>query len=654
MQLKNRIWSYLGTIAVVVVAVLVADPAMAQSNLRRTRTQSGAMVRPRIEQEVDAYEDEPAVAMPRSMRRSPQTVEVEGTLKRNTGARRDEAPYWLMEKGVAKYAVSPGSGVDLDEYEGRRIVVQGRKQKTPGEMTPRLIVAAAESKAERMARQRDEAEGYSEEVDLVSAEEEAPSLASERPQGRPMGSALKRSAPVEEEYIEEEPVVRTARASSKRKVARGSATAMHGDMVYEDGGPIHYGNGPYLDGGSCGDSCYDSCGLGGGLGCCNDFCNGCLPGDYGYGLQGGLYLRAEYLHWWTKGMTTPALVSTSTDTTLNNTNGSRTGAIDAARTTILYPTDRLFDTSRSGARITAGMWLDPCHQRAIEGEYFSLAQVTDRFTDSANGTTGSRVIMRPFTQVGGLNNAGNAPAETGHSAQIVSFPNIARGDITVLATNRFQGAGVWVNRVMACGCDCDRQYQFGFNYGWRFLRLDDDIRITENVTALQVTPNAVNSGTDAFETKNVFNGFTFGPNFHTRWNCWSLQGSMKIALGGTRTNARIRGTLNSDGTVFNDRGILLVQTSNFGDFNRSDFAVVPELNMILGYQFNPVWRATLGASLIYWPKVYRAGNLINPDVNTDFLDPEAETINGLQRPDFRWVCDDFWAYGISAGLEARF
>jgi hypothetical protein len=651
-QLTNRNSLTIWTLAATAVAVLAADSALAQSPTRRTRTQSGAMIRQRTGRESEASEEGAAVSMPRSMRSSAAVVEVEGTLKRNTGARRDESPYWLMEKGVAKFAVSPGAGVDLEEYEGQRIVIQGRKQKMPGEMTPKLIVAAAERKASRIARQRDEAneetEMYDEEVELASMEEEAPTLAEEVSfSERPVGSAAKRrmvSHEAEEEFAEaeERPVMRNARAS--KRMVRGSAAAMMQDnAVYEDGGPEYYGDGPYMDDGQGGFN----------FGCnsCGDFCNGCLPGDYGHGLQGGLYLRAEYLHWWTKGMTTPPLVTTSTDTALNTVNGQRTGAIDAPNTTILFPSDRLFDTSRSGARIMVGMWIDPCHQHAIEGEYFSLAQSTTRYTNSANGRPGSQVIMRPFTQVGGLNGAGNAPAETGNSAEIVSFPNIASGSIDVVATNRFQGAGLWINRIMSCGADCDRQYQFGFNYGWRYLRLDDDISITENVTNLQNDAN--NTGTDSFQTKNVFNGFVFGPNFATRWNCWSLQGNMRLALGGTRTTSRISGTLNSDGAVFTDRGILLVQTSNFGTRERSDFAVVPELNLLLGYQINPCWRATIGTSFIYWPKVYRAGDLINTDVNTDFLDNTANTINGLRRPDFRWVCDDFWAYGVSVGLEAR-
>lgn len=604
------------------------------------------MIRPRTVQDGDE-EGSDGASMPRSMRSSAAVVEVEGTLKRNTGARRDESPYWLMEKGVAKFLVSPGAGVDLEEYEGQRIVLQGRKQKMPGEMTPKLVVAAAERKASRVARQRDEAaeEMIDEDVELASMEEEIPTLNEEVSRSnRPTGSSVKRRMVAHEmegeEFVEERPVMRTARTN--KKMVRGSAAAaMQSEVVYEDGGPEYYGDGPYMDEG----------GFNLGCGSCGDFCNGCLPGDYGYGLQGGLYMRAEYLHWWTKGMTTPALVTTSTDTALNSTNGQRTGATDAPNTTVLFPTDRLFDTSRSGARIMVGMWLDPCHQHAIEGEYFGLGQTTTRYSNEANGRTGSLVIMRPFVQVGGLNGAGNAPAETGNSAEIVSFPNVASGSIDVVATNRFQGAGLWVNRLMSCGADCDRQYQFGFNYGWRYLRLDDDISITESVTNLQNDAN--NTGTDSFQTKNVFNGFVFGPNFATRWNCWSLQGNMRVAIGSTRSTARVSGTLNSDGTVFNDRGILLVQTSNFGDYSRSDFAVVPEMNLLLGYQLNPCWRAVLGTSLVYWPKVYRAGSIINTDVNTDFLDNTAQNINGLRRPDFRWISDDFWAYGVSVGLEAR-
>ena len=58
-------------------------------------------------------------------------------------------------------------------------------------------------------------------------------------------------------------------------------------------------------------------------------------------------LRADYLMWWTSGMTLPPLVTTGT--TANPTS------------TVLFGNDVVNDGGRSGFRTTVGMWLDCRH-----------------------------------------------------------------------------------------------------------------------------------------------------------------------------------------------------------------------------------------------------------------------------------------------------
>jgi hypothetical protein len=51
--------------------------------------------------------------------------------------------------------------------------------------------------------------------------------------------------------------------------------------------------------------------------------------------------------------------------------------------------------------------------------------------------------------------------------------------------------------------------------------------------------------------------------------------------------------------------------------------------------------------------VVRPGGQIDLDVNPDLLPPEAVPFTGAARPQFVFHETDYWAQGISAGLDYR-
>ena len=63
-------------------------------------------------------------------------------------------------------------------------------------------------------------------------------------------------------------------------------------------------------------------------------------------------------------------------------------------------------------------------------------------------------------------------------------------------------------------------------------------------------------------------------------------------------------------------------------------------------------RATAGYSLVYWSRVARAGEQIDPLLNLSQLSPGGLT--GLARPEFEWTWSDFLAHGLSIGLDIQF
>ncbi len=86
----------------------------------------------------------------------------------------------------------------------------------------------------------------------------------------------------------------------------------------------------------------------------------------------------------------------------------------------------------------------------------------------------------------------------------------------------------------------------------------------------------------------------------------------------------------------------------------SRFAVVPELGLNLGYQFTPVIRGFVGYNFIYWSDVVRPGQQIDLNVNRTFQPGSAIPRTGATVPGFPFTGTDFWAQGLTVGLEFRF
>ena len=128
---------------------------------------------------------------------------------------------------------------------------------------------------------------------------------------------------------------------------------------------------------------------------------------------------------------------------------------------------------------------------------------------------------------------------------------------------------------------------------------------------------------------------------------------MKIGLG--RTNSRViidgRTTTTVPGQGSSTFvGDLLAQETNIGQYSKSQFAVVPELGVTLGYDLTCRLRATFGYTFLYWSQVARPANQL--DTNASQLPPETPTSS--HQPAFAFNMSDYWAQGMNFGLEYRF
>jgi hypothetical protein len=393
----------------------------------------------------------------------------------------------------------------------------------------------------------------------------------------------------------------------------------------------------YLPGGSC-----DSCN---GLGCTH--CG------YTGGVLRGWYLRGDYLNWTTSGMDVPALVTTSPVGTASRA----AGVLGQPGTSILFGNDTLNVDQRSGGRAYVGLLLDQQERLWVEGEYFALNNAETNFTATSSGTP---ILARPFFNLLAVQTVGGTlPQE---SSQLIAFPNRIGGTVDITAVTEFQGAAARIRYLMCCA-ENPVNGLFGFGPvlggyrmeltgGVRMLELDDSLRIEEN---LSVVPSGAIQLFDQFQTENSFVGAEIGMLVQTRRGRFSMDLLSRASLGNTRGTVMIDGrTTTVDGSITNSSGGLLALDSNIGTFEQDQLSLVNEMGLNLGYQVAPAWRVLVGYTFIYWSRVLRAGQQIDREIDPNQIPPAPNTaVISPARPAFQFNWTDFWAQGITVGLEGR-
>ena len=307
-----------------------------------------------------------------------------------------------------------------------------------------------------------------------------------------------------------------------------------------------------------------------------------------------LWLRADYLAWWTNGTELPPLV-TMADT---GTALADAGQLDQSSTTILYGGNTVNDDVRNGWRLSGGYWVADC-LFAIGGDYFSLGSNSTGY--SATGTAGDPILARPFYNT-----------QTGEEdAELVSFPGVIDGTVSVNHQDQFQSAGGWVLAPLCCcdWCDCcvPGGYTVNFIGGYRHYRLEDSLTIREDLTTTDGS-NTTFDLYDRFSTDNEFHGGELGFEAEVFRGKWSLSLLTKVALGNNHQVMVIDGqTITTVGTanpVTSAGGLLATQT-NIGRYEKDRFTAIPQIGLELGYCLTDSVRLYTGYNLIYWPSVVR-------------------------------------------------
>lgn len=372
------------------------------------------------------------------------------------------------------------------------------------------------------------------------------------------------------------------------------------------------------------------------------------------GYMGTLWSSMELLLWATSADTIPALATASPA----GTPPASAGIIGQPGTTILFGGGDAPGTLRPGGRFTVGVWFDPRQLDGIEASYLELALASPGV---AVGNAGGSLLARPYVDA-----VSGQPA-----ALVVPFPGAVPADPTLLAqsiqageTSLFNGAELLLRHSLVCDT-FHRRYLVG---GYRYFGLIDRLAVAQNNVISTGTPGGYPQLTvgsvDQFNVVNQFHGGEFG--LIERWwhHRWGFQATGKVGFGGTGIGSSISGqttatqtVLNADGTttatvVSTNPGGVLAQPTNSGNRWSSVFAAVGEVGVAVDYGILPQLRCSVGYTCIWWSQVARAGQQVDATVNPTQFPPG--TLSGAAQPAFNLQTTDFWAQGLTLGLEYVF
>ena len=260
----------------------------------------------------------------------------------------------------------------------------------------------------------------------------------------------------------------------------------------------------------------------------------------------------------------------------------------------------------------AGYWFDDDHCWGIEGGFFVLGQGSQNQTFTSIGLTNLAI---PY--VNATTGLGNVFPIAGSTAPL-GLNDV--GALRVDYNTQFYGyeanlRGVWCRGP--CGfIDCV--------VGYRGLGLNENLNFTAITSGVNLPAGPLGTGfpgftqrtiSDHFGTQNTFYGGQVGLVMEHRSGCWVFDLTTKLAVGVTRETVNINGgTLDmvAGGPTTAIPTGFFAQQSNSGRFQQNQLAVVPEIGLTVGYQFTERLRAFVGYNFIYWSRVVRPGDQINP------------------------------------------
>jgi hypothetical protein len=347
-----------------------------------------------------------------------------------------------------------------------------------------------------------------------------------------------------------------------------------------------------------------------------------------------VWFGVDALIWWSRRQPLPPNLVTTGPASA----GSNAGGLGVAGTTSL--TQPIDIGTEGGVQFYGGGWFTPAHKLGMEGSLFVLGSRGGGWSVVDRSGTGSFVINEPVA---------GAPFVTQ-----VSAPGVQTGGVFVDSTSRFWGGDLNVLYNLF------RNNGMSLNLlaGFRAVELRETLSIAANSELFLTTtysdgfgnvlatadPGSVVSVVDHFGTRNQFYGGQIGAQLQFTTGRWIFDGIGKLAIGSTHETININGDtaifpLNANPVFLSGGNYATLQS---GHYSSNKFAVLPSMQLRVGYQFAPCLRGTLGYNFMYLSNVVRPGNQID------------NTFDGVSHPTVPFAQSGYWTQGITIGLQLIF
>jgi hypothetical protein len=348
------------------------------------------------------------------------------------------------------------------------------------------------------------------------------------------------------------------------------------------------------------------------------------------------HLGFDYLYWFPRKSSLPPLV------TSGNAADPLPAALGRPSTQVLLQGTGLEEDHLQGGRLTLGVGTDSGGDWSFLVTAFLLEQGKRSLTfgSDASGTT---VLGRPFFNLA----TGNEDADR------FAIAGAQSGAVNVSQLRRFYGGDADAYYENLCSDDT----RLFWLAGVKVLTLDESLNFARRSTALAgASVGTVISQSENLAASNRFYGGQVGAQYEFRLGPVFLQATGKVALGVVDVNPNLTAfTLTSTPTtgvtLIPNQG-LYVSPSTAGRSHRTKFAVSPEANFRLGFDFNDWVRLSAGYTFIGLTETVRAGDLINRNVNplTNTIQVPIQTLV----PHASMPSSTFWAQGLDVSLRFSF
>ncbi len=210
------------------------------------------------------------------------------------------------------------------------------------------------------------------------------------------------------------------------------------------------------------------------------------------------------------------------------------------------------------------------------------------------------MLARPFT---------NANTPMGPFSELIAYPGLSKGVGEITTQTQLWGAEANLRRVLIGNANAGG-FELDAIVGYRYLELDEHLTDTEYFfrtpgSNMSIgTPAMSGSVYDSFHTTDVFHGGQIGLNAsYTARSMVDLMAGPLVAFGDLEQSAYINGNQTlyfANGTVTHTTGGLLgLPNANIGTFHNSQFAVIPEVTLNVGYQITSHWRVFVGYDFLF-------------------------------------------------------